>query len=77
MIEVRHKNVYSKMYGSLEVVKAVSRNEKCVDNVALRADGGQEYCIVKEVNMDKTKEMTEIMEVACSEKKASSWVIYP
>ena len=65
------------MYGILEVVKAVSRNEKCVDNVVLRADGGQEYCIVKEVNMDKTKEMTEIMEVACSEKKASSWVIYP
>ena len=53
------------------MVKAVSRNEKCVDNVALRADGGQEYCIVKEVNMDKTKEMTEIMEVACSEKKVS------
>ena len=71
MIEVRHKNVYSKMYGSLEVVKGASRNEKCVDNVALRAGDGQEYCIVKEVNMDKTKEMTEIMEVACSEKKVS------
>ena len=53
------------------MVKGASRNEKCVDNVALRADGGQEYCIVKEVNMDKTKEMTEIMEVACSEKKVT------
>ena len=65
------------MYGSLEVVRGASRNEKCVDNVALRADGGQEYCIVKEINMDKTKEMTEIMEVACSEKKVNLWVIYP
>ena len=71
MIEVPQKNVYSKMYGSLEVVKGASRNEKCVDNVALRADSGQEYCIVKEINMDKTKEMTEIMEIACSEKKVS------
>ena len=71
LIEVPQKNVYSKMYGSLEVVRGASRNEKCVDNVVLRADGGQEYCIVKEVNMDKTKEMTEIMEVACSEKKVS------
>ena len=53
------------------MVKGVSRNEKCVDNVALRADGGQEYCIVKEINMDKTKEMTEIMEIACSEKEIS------
>ena len=51
MIEVPHKNVYSKMYGSLEVVKAVNRNEKCVDNVALRTDGGQEYCIVKDINI--------------------------